>query len=302
MKHFVMTDDAVFDNLIFETRFGSHLYGTNTPESDEDFRGVCIPPYFVRENPFQNFEERVWDKGQDRTIYSLGKFFKLCTDCNPNIIELLFAPESAVVFTTYAWERIKENSDLFLSSKVRFTFTGYAYSQLERIKRHKKWMDHPIPEPLRKDFGLDEMPKFGYEKLLAILTSPPESIREEYIEYAKKEMQYRQASEEYKDFATWEKTRNPKRILLEKKFGYDTKHGMHLIRLLTEGEEILTTGKITLPRPDAEFLLEIRNGSYSYEEILEMAGDIKLKIESFPTNLPKSPDLDKILELYYNLL
>ena len=32
------------NRTILLTRTGSHAYGTNTPESDEDYRGVCIPP------------------------------------------------------------------------------------------------------------------------------------------------------------------------------------------------------------------------------------------------------------------
>ena len=31
-------------NRILEIRSGSHLYGTNTPESDEDFVGIFMPP------------------------------------------------------------------------------------------------------------------------------------------------------------------------------------------------------------------------------------------------------------------
>ena len=30
-------------NILFLCKFGSHLYGTNTPESDEDFKGVYLP-------------------------------------------------------------------------------------------------------------------------------------------------------------------------------------------------------------------------------------------------------------------
>lgn len=43
-------------------------------------------------------------------------------------------------------------------------------------------------------------------------------------------------------------------------FGYDTKAAMHLIRVLNEGIELMETGKITLPRPEKEFLINIRLG------------------------------------------
>ena len=79
---------------IFEAITGSQLYGTATPESDVDYRGICIPPMEVLLNPFENFKQQ--DKGfkeEDRTLYALGQWLKLCADSNPNIVELLFVPE-----------------------------------------------------------------------------------------------------------------------------------------------------------------------------------------------------------------
>ncbi|AEZ66297.1 hypothetical protein phiTE_131 [Pectobacterium phage phiTE] len=38
------------------------------------------------------------------------------------------------------------------------------------------------------------------------------------------------------------KNRNAARHELEEKFGYDTKHAMHLVRLLRMSQEILETG------------------------------------------------------------
>ncbi len=50
-------------------------------------------------------------------------------------------------------------------------------------------------------------------------------------------------------------------------FGYDTKAAMHLIRVLEEGKELMDTGKITLPRPNAELLKRIRSGEFDWPEI-----------------------------------
>lgn len=47
---------------------------------------------------------------------------------------------------------------------------------------------------------------------------------------------------------------------LNEKYGYDTKAAMHIFRLLGEGIELMNTGKITLPRPDKDFLIGIRKG------------------------------------------
>lgn len=36
--------DWLRHSTIFLSRSGSHAYGTNLPTSDEDFRGIAIPP------------------------------------------------------------------------------------------------------------------------------------------------------------------------------------------------------------------------------------------------------------------
>lgn len=133
------------DHIIFETLSGSKLYGTSIPESDTDYRGVCIPPKKVLLDPFQIFEQK--DSGfeeRDRVIYSLAKFMYLCAKGNPNIVELLFSPEECWRTSTPQWNLLIENRYLLLSKQVRYTFVGYAFSQLDRIKSHIPGI-HNIP-------------------------------------------------------------------------------------------------------------------------------------------------------------
>jgi predicted nucleotidyltransferase len=47
---------------------------------------------------------------------------------------------------------------------------------------------------------------------------------------------------------------------LETEFGYDTKAGMHSVRLLYEAIELMRTGRITFPRPEKDLLINIRGG------------------------------------------
>src|SRR5271157_5041419 len=58
---------------------------------------------------------------------------------------------------------------------------------------------------------------------------------------------------------------------LEAEFGFDTKGAMHMLRVLGEGMELMTTGRITLPRPEAPFLRDVRNGVYPWEAINDIA-------------------------------
>jgi hypothetical protein len=83
---------------------------------------------------------------------------------------------------------------------------------------------------------------------------------------------------------------------LEAKYGYDTKHGMHLVRLLKMGEEILSGQGVIVKRPDAMELLDIRAGMMSYDALLEYAGALEEKVKEAArkTTLPWGPDSVKI--------
>ena len=121
-------------------------------------------------------------------------------------------------------------------------------------------------------------------------------ISDNMVEALDREKKYINAMQQWNAYQRWKKNRNPERAILEKKYGFDTKHGSHLFRLITEGEELLTTGHITFPRPDAELLLGIRNGVWTYEQLIEKVQDFEKKFEYLYENsiLPKKPNRKKI--------
>lgn len=135
---------------------GSHLYGTNTPESDIDLRGVFIPTEDYVFGFSKNVEQITTNTDErDICLYELRKFLKLAVDNNPNILEILFVPSNMLIKSSATWNTIVENKAYFLSKKCKYTFAGYAHSQLQRIKHHKEWLLHPIEKkPTREDFGL----------------------------------------------------------------------------------------------------------------------------------------------------
>src|SRR5579863_6971721 len=58
---------------------------------------------------------------------------------------------------------------------------------------------------------------------------------------------------------------------IEAEFGYDVKAAMHTLRLLYECKELVSSGHITLPRPERDFLIRVRTGKYSIDKVLAMA-------------------------------
>ncbi len=119
------------------------------------------------------------------------------------------------------------------------------------------------------------------------------------MEYLKSERAYRASLSSWAQYQTWLKERNPKRAELEAKYGYDCKHGGHLVRLLRMAREIIVDGKVNVRRTgiDADELKAIRfNGAWSYERLLEWAEvqDKELTELMKSSPLPKQPDREAI--------
>lgn len=106
--------------------------------------------------------------------------------------------------------------------------------------------------------------------------------------------QYLTDKDIWANYWTWKKNRNEYRSELEEQFGYDTKHAAHLVRLLRMGAEALETGKLAVFRPDAQELLSIRHGAWTYDEVVEYAEHMDNHVRNvlLPTSqLPKTPDI-----------
>jgi predicted nucleotidyltransferase len=101
---------------------------------------------------------------------------------------------------------------------------------------------------------------------------------------------YDEAKKKRDQYVTWMAERNPIRHETEIKFGYDTKHAMHLVRLLRAGYEILTTGDLHVKRLDAAELLDIRAGRWTYEEVVNYADEMVEKIDGLSSGSIKVPD------------
>lgn len=142
-----------WQKVIYLVRSGSRAYGTNTPESDLDIRGICIPPaqYIAG---LSTFEQRVEEK-PDRVIFAIHKFFKLALDCNPNIIEMLFVRDEDLLQTAPEGVALRNNRELFLSRHAFNTFGGYAYAQLKKLQNSTKTARHGTHADFVEKYGYD---------------------------------------------------------------------------------------------------------------------------------------------------
>lgn len=118
------------------------------------------------------------------------------------------------------------------------------------------------------------------------------------------EKRYRAALKHWDSYQTWKSQRNPARAELERAHGYDTKHAMHLIRLMRMGLEVLETGELHVRRDDAQQLSAIRAGALSFDSLLVMAGDLQQSMQkaSALTKLPDDVDYERVDALLADVL
>lgn len=275
-----MTEPFWETNLLLRVRCGSRAYGLETPESDEDSRGVCVPPrrFLLGLSTFEQHES----EGGDHVVYALAKFARLALEGNPNLVETLFTEPRDLLHLHPLGERLLAARHLFLSRRVAQRFGGYAAAQLKRMEGHHRWLkDPPTGQPSPLDFG--GRPVDGGFRF-------PDTH---------KERAYQAALKHWGNYQTWRRQRNPARAALEERHGYDTKHAMHLVRLLRMGREILQDGEVRVRRPDAEELRALRAGALTYEEVLEMARREEERLPDLVARspLPEAPDAPAVERL-----
>ncbi|MEM9191918.1 MAG: nucleotidyltransferase domain-containing protein [Myxococcota bacterium] len=118
------------------------------------------------------------------------------------------------------------------------------------------------------------------------------------------ERKYRAALKHWGAYQSWKTQRNPARAALEAAHGYDTKHAMHLIRLLRTGLEIVRTGDLKVRRADAEELMAIRRGALPFSELEAEAEALEAELgrASDTSALPRDIDREEVDRLLLSLL
>ncbi len=300
------------DNKILEIRVGSHLYGTNTPTSDFDYSGVFLPTKALVFG-FQRVEEvnlSITDKDEagkntqnavDRKLYEFRKFVKLAMENNPNIIEQLFVNEPNIVYINDAGRALLEEKYKFPHKGLVKKFKGYAFSQ-----KHKMI--------IRTDKFHELENAFGYLKAYAEQKELLIELKDKFLPFIKFNKDYcvigdlnLQKGIYVKKAVSMIEERLSKvghRKNLITKYGFDTKFASHLVRLLLEGKELVSTGEIAFPLSYKQTVLDIKEGKWTIKEVLDYAEQLEAEtdIAAEKSELPSKPRFDEIEQFTINLL
>ena len=128
--------------LAYKVIAGSKAYGLDLPTSDTDIRGIFILPNNCLLG--RGYFNQVSDKTNDVVYYELNRFVDLLKDNNPNIIEDLFVPKDKILVMNSRINPLYESKNMFLTKKCKYTFGGYAISQIKKARGLNKKIVNPI--------------------------------------------------------------------------------------------------------------------------------------------------------------
>lgn len=135
----------------YEVMMGSNAYGVSGDTSDSDVYAFCMPsmplvfPHLAGEihgfgtqvQRFEQFQQHHIDTEgtqYDLVSYNIIKYFQLCLENNPNMIDSLFVPQRCVIHQTAVGQMVREARKSFLHKGAWHKFKGYAFSQMKRIR------------------------------------------------------------------------------------------------------------------------------------------------------------------------
>ena len=287
------------NTLIYLTQAGSHLYGLNTEKSDLDFKGIYIPSkedvILKRDKDEINVELNIEDKEVEVKLFSIYKFIKLCSKADTNALDLLFSYHSEVekyipeIYTEHEAkykliEYIYEFANLLIDTSRLENPITYAYKQCTKyglkglrlnslryvLEEAKKVSLRPVAKPLdyhtvgelTTDFlkldgnnlRINELDNKGkIEKYLFVCGVQHQFNLDldVFIERIEEKINKEYTSQRTKDAID----------------GNDWKALSHALRILSQIKELYETGNIKFPLTNKEFILKVKLGQVSREEI-----------------------------------
>ena len=299
---------------VFKCIFGSELYGTNTPQSDRDYKGIFKAPLsdivLGRESHtiFEN-EESKRDDGRnnpdavDCEWIELRRFVKDCLAGQTYALDMLFSPYNMWVEYTCYWDAIILARNKLLSKDVK-PYIGYCRQQATKygLKGSR------LGELIRVIEWLESLPQGD---LLSEHISKLEESEFAWVEYKVFKSQLKDTHQQFlvvldKRFpvnATIKKMLESLNIL-RAKYGsraveamnnenIDWKAVSHAYRCMYQLAELAETGEIKFPLKDADKLKAIKLGQIPWEkcndELYQLMEETIKKVENSKV-LPDKPD------------
>lgn len=320
---------------ILEMKFGSHLYGTDTPNSDLDFKAIYLPEARdivlgrvkgtdSKSRPKAECERNTKDD-IDMEIFSLCRYLELLMEGQTVALDILFGYEPGP--GTDIMDTIWLNRKRLITKNVS-AFVGYARQQaakygikgsrMDALKRTKEVLDTLA---LQQPYAKLSFYKDAFEVLIlecnelvslektplveiAMLKGPKGLMDSPHLRVNGRNIPFH-ANVKYAlsvvgNMLLGYGLRAHKAHLAG---GVDWKALSHAVRVNSEALELLATSEITFPRPDRELLLKIKLGQLPYEQVAELIeqGLADLYTAQETCTLPDKPDKEWADDLVYKV-
>jgi len=260
---------------------GSHLYGMNTKDSDLDLRGFVQPglDYMIGIKEFKSIEF----KEDDHKVYSVKHFLELALKGDPQVTESFFCPEKNIVKCSELGKEVMKLKDDLISNAIYGRIMGYSTGEWRKAMAiqvvPKKWKKekHEVINDIRNMWKPDK------ETMDSIIKSLEDLDEMEVVSSVAQLGKKRKADIE--------------------EYGYCRKSAAHSIRLVRQLTELMLEGTMTFPRPEADFLLAIREGKYIKTD-LELIHDDVVEVAEAARDrsvLPDKPNEKKVWDTYFKL-
>lgn len=288
---------------IMKGYFGSHLYGTSTPESDVDFKEIYVPHARdiltgnVKEHMSKNTNNTSSKNTKDdvdHELYSLKYFFKLAADGETVALDMLHTPPSLVVKSDLpdAWKYIQDNRSRFYTTNMK-SYLGYVRKQASKygvkgsrlavlrqaLKRSNEWGQY---------FDNGAVIRLSHMKNVLPVGEFASWVETEN-EKTGKQTFYNLLDRKFQDTLT-NKEFNAILVKLEENYGerarkaeanegIDWKALSHACRGGLQLLEIYKTGDLVYPLQDAPFILDVKLGKHTFKTVQEFLEDIVDQVE-----------------------
>ena len=316
--------------ILMTCRFGRHLYGTSTPASDLDYKTVFVPagrdivmqraPSTISNRRQKLFGEKNVAGDIDEELHSLQKFLFLAADGQTMAMDMLFAPDWAMVYApSREWCEVMENRHRFVTRRSA-RFVDYVRDQANKygIKGSRvatsrgalALIDRAIAthgQKARLEVVADEIAAFiiTHEHTSVVpIANPATGVTMLHWDVCNKQLAYRASLETVRGPVQRSVNEYGRRALMaETQQGIDWKALSHAVRIGTQAIEMLSTGHITFPLPNAAHILDIKLGKLPYREVADEIEGFLAKVEDAATtsSLPDEPDHEWIEEFVHRI-
>lgn len=305
-------------HIIFKTQFGSHLYGTNTPLSDKDYKGVYIqdfPTLLLRKNTHSLHEntknwygERNTPEDVDVEYIELSSFVHDALKGQTYAIDMLFAPKNLweVPYNDDPiWCDILNNREKFLSKNVA-PYIGYCRKQaakyglkgsrLGEIMRLREWCSVQNPkQSIEEALAVSPFPLSEYiTREQNVMRPNGKEVVQEFLCVLGKYYSIQETvGELLKRMDAFYEKYGSRSVQAQENDGVDWKAISHAYRACFQMIELALYGKIHFPLHQKDFLIELKQGKKPYSFVQEDLPLLMEKTTNLITNstvLPEQPD------------